>query len=408
MMSLRLKRFFSAPVFLLAVLFLASGFLAGLPSYADTVHEKDKERLEVYKDKIKEHETKVDEIKTKEDSVFNRLRRIQRLLEKKKSELRELIKKKEKTASNIVTTTEKIRRLKEKTGLQQKMLEKRTVALYKLSDMQFLKILFSSKSYVDVLKRYKYLKLVLNQDSELISEYLAMKEELFKKTGTLKKEKEKLDETIKKVKNKEDEVLAERNSKRILLLKVRREKGYYLKAIKELDFAAGKLEELILKFQNDSTGSKIIYKEKFKDFKKVLETPVNAAVVSFFGKEFVSRLDSYLFNKGIRFSSDIGQAVRAVFSGEVIYSDWFRGYGRVIIISHGDGYYSIYSHLSELLKNSGDDVNRGDIVAKSGDTGSLTGPSLYFEIRHKGHSLDPLDWLEPTVERVKKAEIIKR
>ena len=81
----------------------------------------------------------------------------------------------------------------------------------------------------------------------------------------------------------------------------------------------------------------------------------------------------------------------------MIYSDWFRGYGRVIIITHGDGYYTIYSHLSDLLKNVGDYMKRSDIIAKSGDTGSLYGPCIYFEIRHKGRSIDPMDWFEPAL-----------
>jgi septal ring factor EnvC (AmiA/AmiB activator) len=66
-------------------------------------------------------------------------------------------------------------------------------------------------------------------------------------------------------------------------------------------------------------------------------------------------------------------------------------------MTHGDGYYTIYSHLSTLLKNVGNNIKRGAIIAKSGDSGSLYGPCLYFEIRHKGRSIDPLEWFEPAL-----------
>jgi septal ring factor EnvC (AmiA/AmiB activator) len=363
----------------------------------DSIIRKDKKRLDKYKGRIKEHEVKVEKIKSKEKSVFKKMRRIQTLLDNKKTELKEAAEKKDNLDFKIKTSKEDIIELKEKAAGKREQLKKRMVALYKFSDMQYLKILFSSSSYVDILKRYKCLKLILNQDSELIYQYNESERELEIKTDTLKKEKEMLDEIIKKVKNKEKEVLAERNSKRILLLKVKREKSSYLKALKELNGATRKLEELILKFQKEASSDKISYKEKFGDFKGVLEPPVNSRVISFFGKEQVSRLDSYLFNNGIRFSTEIGQAVKSVFGGEVIYSDWFRGYGKLIIIDHGSGYYTIYSHLSELLKSVGNMVNRGDLIAQSGDTGSLMGQCLYFEIRFKGRSQDPLDWLEPTI-----------
>ena len=378
------------------------------PAIADDIIKEDKARLKEFSAKIKEHEGELKKVKGEEKTVFGKLKYIQMVLDRKKRELREIEGRKDEAELKINSTKMKIADLKELSGQQKEQLLSRAVSLYKLSDMQYLKILFSSSSYVEMLKRYKYLKLILNQDTELIDEYAASKKELEYATQALKKEKETLDETVKKVKNRELEVLAERNTKRILLLKIRREKDYYKKAIDEIKRSSEKLEELIVNMEKGAGTGKLTYREKFEDFKNILASPVDGTVVSFFGKEFVSRLDSYLFNNGIKFSLKTGHEVKVVFNGEVIYSDWFRGYGKVAIINHGEGYYTVYSHLSEFLKMKGGRVKRGEVIALSGDSASLTGPCLYFEVRHKGRSLDPMDWLEPTVDITKKARATAR
>ncbi len=359
--------------------------------------ERDERRLKAYDKEIKREKGEISRIRSEERSVFEELRRIQRHIDNKEEEAKALYAAKNEIDKIVFDSYLQVLELKERIVNQREQLEKRSVALYKISDMQYLQVLFSSSSYVDILKRYKYLKLILNQDSRLIDEYDNNKRLLSEKAEIIKKEKEKLDEIIKKVKNKGEEILADKNAKEILLRKVRREKSYHLRVLKELSAAANKLEKLVIKLQKNSADSKLLYKEKFSDFKGVLETPVRGNVISYFGKERVSKFNTYLFNNGIKISAKVGQDVIAVFSGRVVFADWFRGYGKVIIMEHGEGYYTVYSHLSRLIKGAGSLVQRGEVIAKSGDTGSLSGACLYFEVRHKGRSVDPMDWLEPNV-----------
>ena len=88
-----------------------------------------------------------------------------------------------------------------------------------------------------------------------------------------------------------------------------------------------------------------------------------------------------------------GTEVRAVFGGTVLFAQWFKGYGNLLIIDHGMTYYSLYGHCSEFLARVGDMVTANQPVALVGDTGSLHGECLYFEIRYKTKALDPLQWL---------------
>jgi septal ring factor EnvC (AmiA/AmiB activator) len=107
-------------------------------------------------------------------------------------------------------------------------------------------------------------------------------------------------------------------------------------------------------------------------------------LVSSYGKVKHPSFNTYTFNKGIGIGASPGSEFRAVETGQVLYAAWFKGYGNLLIVDHGDGYYSLYAHASELFVQVGDRVKRQQIVGRTGEGGSLNGPALYFEIRHQG------------------------
>ena len=101
---------------------------------------------------------------------------------------------------------------------------------------------------------------------------------------------------------------------------------------------------------------------------------------------------SQLRTNGIVISGKAGQPVRAVAAGKIIFSRWLAGYGLLIIVDHGHGYMSLYGRNSSLLKTVGNTVNKGEIIAESGQTGGYNKPGLYFAIRHDGKSINPARW----------------
>lgn len=93
--------------------------------------------------------------------------------------------------------------------------------------------------------------------------------------------------------------------------------------------------------------------------------------------------------KGVIVAAPEGQSVSAIAPGKVIYADWLRGFGMVMVVDHGKGYMSLYGHAQTLLKNAGDTVDKGETIALVGRSGGQTEPGLYFEVRHKGQAIDP-------------------
>jgi murein DD-endopeptidase MepM/ murein hydrolase activator NlpD len=118
-----------------------------------------------------------------------------------------------------------------------------------------------------------------------------------------------------------------------------------------------------------------------------------------FGRVVDQEFRTETFRKGIDFSVEVGDPVYSVADGEVRFAGWFRGYGKLVIIDHGESFFTVSGHLEAIDVEVGDEVRGGDEIGLAGDTGSLSGPRLYFEIRQGSEAQDPADWLLPVPER---------
>lgn len=117
--------------------------------------------------------------------------------------------------------------------------------------------------------------------------------------------------------------------------------------------------------------------------------PLRGRVLQRFGQNRQGGLAS----RGILIQGVSGANVQSIADGRVIYADWLKGYGWVIVVDHGKGFMSLYGHNQSLLKQPGDNVRAGDAVAQVGASGGQADPALYFEIREKGEAVNPLNWL---------------
>jgi len=120
-----------------------------------------------------------------------------------------------------------------------------------------------------------------------------------------------------------------------------------------------------------------------------LALPVTAPIQARFGE---ARRVAGTYWRGLMFRAPAGTPVRAIYHGQVVYADWLRGFGLLLIVDHGQGYMSLYSHNQQLLKGVGARVAEGEEIALVGDSGGLAETGLYFELRHNGTPQDPLLW----------------
>ena len=128
----------------------------------------------------------------------------------------------------------------------------------------------------------------------------------------------------------------------------------------------------------------------FERLKGRLSLPVRGELANRFGSQ---RSDGGLTWKGLFIAAPSGEEVRAIAAGRVVFADWLRGFGNLLIIDHGGAYMSLYGNNEALYKRVGDEIQSGDTVAAVGSSGGNADSGLYFELRHQGKPLDPLTWV---------------
>jgi septal ring factor EnvC (AmiA/AmiB activator) len=169
--------------------------------------------------------------------------------------------------------------------------------------------------------------------------------------------------------------------------------------VKELEEAQKDLEELMeriaRKKDKGREGDETIDRG-FASRRGSLKAPVRGRVLKNFGKYKDPKFYTYSFHKGIDIGAAPGANVRAVYDGKVVYSGWFKGFGKILIVDHGGGYHTLSAQAEELSKNVGDEIKEGERIGRVSEplkTSKSRKPMLYFEVRHQGQSVDPLDWL---------------
>jgi septal ring factor EnvC (AmiA/AmiB activator) len=184
-----------------------------------------------------------------------------------------------------------------------------------------------------------------------------------------------------------------KNQREMVLARLRDQKNMYIAVIRDLEASAERLEGLI---NEELGGSSSVFADSvpFRDMKGLLPWPTQGEITLTFGRIKNPGSDTYTRHRGFDFEAPAGTEIKAVHDASVVYCDWFRGYGKLVILSHDGGYSSVYAHCSQILVQKGDLVRAGHPIALIGETGSLKGPFLYFEIRENGTPVDPALWLQ--------------
>jgi septal ring factor EnvC (AmiA/AmiB activator) len=210
----------------------------------------------------------------------------------------------------------------------------------------------------------------------------------------LEAKRKELDQERRTLVGVKETIRLEREKKKGILASLRLEKDSHARALKELQQAALRLQKMMDEIAQKAGSASGVVGSGLDRRKGSLEFPTRGKVVAGFGRAAHPEFTSEIFRKGIEIEAPYGEEIRAVESGKIIFADRFSGYGKMMIIDHGQRYYTIYAHLADLLKHKGDSVQKGEPVALVGDSDSLQGTRLYFEIRKDGRPMDPLPWFK--------------
>jgi septal ring factor EnvC (AmiA/AmiB activator) len=351
---------------------------------------KKEKKLEDVKKRIRETEESIKKISRTETTILGELEKINKTLVNKREELGRVKASLKKITREIKRTDANLRVLEKERKALLKRLKLRLRAMYKMRKGGALKVFFASESSSDLGRRYKYMAMIMESDSRLI-------EKSEKNLALLAKEKARLKGfyndfnslrgTLKVAKRESESRLKEKKS---LLQGVKRKKTRHLKLIKEFESAEGELAELISRLRKEQARG---LKGEFAAMKGRLVMPVKGKVVSSYGKVKHPRFQTVTFNNGIVIEAPFGSHINSVYKGKVVYVGWLKGYGQVMIIDHGDGFYTLYGHLYKVLKRRGEKVEVGEKIGLVGDSGAHDVSGLYFEVRQGGVPRDPMAWI---------------
>jgi len=265
-------------------------------------------------------------------------------------------------------------------------------AMYRRGPLQFERVVLTTGDPAEVVSAYRMASRAALTDQSRIAEYRTHESQWRQSLGDLEERKSALTQLRAQELARRGELEQLRGQRSQLLSGLRKETSDQEAALAEMAETQKALERLVrVLIEGGSVGPDL--EVGFERFRGLLLWPVPGKILVGFGAQKNAQFETLVPHPGLDLSVTDGEPIRAVYEGIVAFSDWFKGYGNLIVLEHGDGFMSVYAHASDRLVSTGDHVSGGQVIAKAGDTGSLDGPKLYFEIIKDGKPENPVGWL---------------
>lgn len=361
--------------------------------------EERKQELQRIKQEMQEKKQKLRRADRRERSILSELEKMDREIQAGSAELADQRRKLREAEAAIIeieqsntTASQELARLKQFYGA-------RLRALYKMSRTGgYALAVLSSDSFTTAYKRVRYLGIIAERDQRMMREYGDILERLASRERETRERTSDILARRTAIESKRATLEARRRKKSAILGSVKQEKNVYEATLKDLEESSTNLWAMIKLAEREKKVAKKPAPEARKappagSGRNRFPWPVSGQLLTRFGVQRHPQFGTVVYRRGIDIAARVGDEVRVVHDGQVVYADWYKGYGRLVIVDHGEGLYSLYGHLSQLEVGGGDRVTRGQVIGLAGDTGSLKGPKLYFEVRRNGEAEDPLLWL---------------
>lgn len=279
----------------------------------------------------------------------------------------------------IAGLQEKINQLNQQLSTQQHLLASHVRARYQTGEYQPLKWLINQESPYKISRILTYYQYIIKTRQQLIIQIDETK-------ATISKNKDQLHQQL--LENQQLKLQLTQHQQQL-----EQDKKYHTTLIQSLNHDIQDHQQTLSDVQKDKENltqllhallkqSAVQSSRPFLNMRKKLPLPVQTAHHS------MQRM-----NQGLTFFADEGTTVTAVYPGKVVFSDWLKGYGLLLIIDHGQGFMTLYAHNQSLFKRTGQTVLQNEQIAKVGHSGGIKQNGLYFEIRRRGKAISPLDWL---------------
>ncbi len=368
---------------------LASAWLSP-HALAETAQDH-KAQLEALKNRAQSLQRQLNQDRGEQDSVQTDLERIETDIAQINRQIRE-------TQDALRSGQQRLARLEGEAALQEAQLteqrqglEQLVYATFLMGHQEYLKLLLNQEDPARLgrtMTYYRYLARARTEQIDALRRILDRIRDLGIEISTQQRELRDLETT----QLEHRQALNERQAERVVYLtEVKRRISSREDELRQVRRDEQRLTRLLedLRSYLADLPADVGERKAFGQMRGRLRLPVEGRLAARFGQTRSSTGTAW---QGVFVRADEGVPVRAVFHGRVAFADWLRGFGLLLILDHGDGYMSLYSHNQVLYKQVGDWVEAADLIGRVGVSGGLDDPGLYFEIRHNGEPRDPLVW----------------
>ncbi len=376
----------------------------GAPSASDALREqveRESAELERIREELDRARAETEAKAAQETKILSTLNRIDSDLALKERLLSGLERKERRLASDLEGTRRELARARADLDSRRDVLRRRLRNIYKVGEKPGLQVLLGATSAVDLVRRFDWLLLVANQDKKLVEGVQESVVAVREVEAELADKMNEVRDVRSESERERSDLVRNRDERALLLRSIQSEKQRSQRVVAELEEAEQNVQDLLAELERRGRQPQLGTElppggTSFAAAKGKLPWPVEGDVTRWFGVQKDKRFGTSTFNGGIDIRAQRDADVIAVHAGRADYVDWLPGYGQCIILSHGDGYYTLYAHTSRVFVSSGELVNAGDVIATVGDTGSLVGDVLHFEIRKDAEPVNPAPWLRAT------------
>ncbi len=348
-----------------------------------------KKKLQSINSQITGINNKLEKLKQEKSSLLNEIYKIELKYEKEWIEINKVKLQLGETQGKINGKEKEKKELELQIQKSKEILKKIIRILYKVGGNTYLRLFIRLDNFDQLFKNYRlFISLIQYKTGEINK----VKENILR-LNKIRKQLQEEYEALRNFKNLKVQKLRNlsyhKRDKLNLIKKITNDRKDYVQLLDELKYEAARLDKVI-SGKKMKSSLRVINKKQIKGH---LRWPIKGKVISSFGKKRSTRFDTYIIDNGIEIRPTGSDKVKAVYSGDVLFANYYKGYGNLIIIQHSRDIHSLYGHCEKFLKKKGESIAAGDIIAIAGDTGSTLGKSLYFEIRNQLKSQDPLKWL---------------
>ncbi|MEW6327225.1 MAG: peptidoglycan DD-metalloendopeptidase family protein [Thermodesulfobacteriota bacterium] len=362
-------------------------------------YEQERQKADKVYTQIQEKKKEASRLTEKEQEILSELGRLEDFIDRQNACMEDLTRKLNQKRGYLVQAEQHLKETEEETLRLKEQARHRVVSYYKFGPVGLMNMVFSSHSLPDLLARQEALRFMLRKDGGAISAYQAKLNELSQVRQEMLASNQALQQMKEKVQIEALHLEKLRQERAGLLAAVCQKKRACLQDITELQESAERLNATIRELQRkmeeevrqrpDTQALRGFAAQKGK-----LAPPVKGKVIGLFGRVRRSKSGATIVRNGIDIQAPADTEIRSIYTGRVIYLGNLRGYGNIMILDHGDKYYSLYAHASKFFKEVGSLVKKGETIGLVGAVGYLLGECLYFEIRNGGKPENPLSWID--------------